>query len=662
MDVPLLRDIALITAVAICVVFIFNRLRIPTTVGFLLTGALVGPHGLGLIGAAGQVETLAEIGVIALLFAIGVQFSFRGLMQIKTIALVGGTVQILVTFAVMYLALRAADVNTGLSIFVGMVLVHSSTIVMLRAFQDRAEAESPHARAALGIALLQDIMAIPMMLLTPVLAGVPHAIGISPVALAAKTVLLLVATVAAAKWIVPYILYHINRARDSELFTFAIVSIVLVTAWATSSIGLSLALGAFIAGLIISESEYSQQTLASVLPFRDVFSGFFFVSVGMLLDVGSFSQRPGLVLLLCGGVLLVKGFVAALAVVILRYPLRTAVIAGIGLAQVGEFAFVLAQTGVRFDLLNVSQYQLFLAVSIFTMCVSPFLMRLAPGLAERLMKLPLPAWLKGLTPAHEEKAVGPLLTDHLIIVGFGVNGRHLVKAAVSAGIPHIIIELNPETVHKERAAGLPIFYGDASQPAVLEWAGLKAARVLVVAISDPSATRMVVAAARKASPSVYIIARSRFVRELPDLLKLGANDVVSEEFETSVEIFTRVLSRYAVPQGEIESFIGEVRADGYKMLRSVSTPLTAEYRLAAIPEMELASVTVYHGAEVIGRTLADLDLRRRCGITILAVKRLDSTVANPRSDFAFEEGDAAMVVGRHEDLMKLGEAFGAPVS
>jgi CPA2 family monovalent cation:H+ antiporter-2 len=278
------------------------------------------------------------------------------------------------------------------------------------------------------------------------------------------------------------------------------------------------------------------------------------------------------------------------------------------------------------------------------------------------MRLPLPAWLKGITPAHEQKAAGQGLTDHVIIVGFGVNGRHMARVASTAGIPHIIIELNPETVHKERAAGLPVFYGDASQPAVLEWAGLKSARVIVVAISDPSATRMVVATARKTSTSVYIIARTRFTQELPDLLRLGANDVVSEEFETSVEIFTRVLARYAVPHSEIDSFIEGVRADGYKMLRSVSTPLPAECRLAAIPEMELASVGVERDAPAVGKTLADLDLRRRFGITVLAVKRSDRTIANPGSDFALAEGDVTLVIARHEDLMRLGEAFGAPVS
>lgn len=420
-------------------------------------------------------------------------------------------------------------------------------------------------------------------------------------------------------------------------------------AWLTHSMGLSLALGAFLAGLIMSESEYSHQTLSSILPFRDVFTSLFFVSIGMLLDLSFLMQHVAQVILIAPAVMAVKCFLACLAVVVLGFPLRTGVVTGLALCQIGEFSFVLSTAGVTYGLLTNDVYHLFLAVTVLTMGSTPFIMDLAPRLADLALRLPLPGRLRsGFFPVLGTNGANQQgkLRDHLIIVGFGLNGQNLARAARKAGISYVIIEMNPETVRAQKKAGEPIFYGDATYDPVLEHAGVKAARVIVLVISDPAANRRITVMARRLNPKICIISRTRFVPEMIPLYESGADEVIPEEFETSVEIFARVLAKYLIPRDEIERFIAEVRADGYEMFRSLSKNSTSlsDLRLH-LPDLEINTFRVSERSPVIGKSLSEIELRKKFGVTVLAIHRDKQILSGPDGNTRLHAGDVLVIIG-----------------
>jgi len=648
MEIPLLNDIVIIFGLSIAVLFICHRLRVPAIVGYLLTGVLAGPHGLGLIGAVHEVEILAEIGVVLLLFTIGIEFSLKSLLQIKRLALIGGPLQVLLTLSVASIITKQIGQTFGESIFIGFLVSLSSTAIVLRLFQERAEIDSPHGRTALGILIFQDIIIVPMILLTPLLAGSKGNLVGSLLILSAKGMGIILFVIISARWIVPYLMYQIARTRSRELFLLSIVALCLAVAWLTSRVGLSLALGAFLAGLIISESEYSGQALGNILPFRDVFTSFFFISIGMLLDVRFVSQRPGLVVVIALCVLALKAIIAGSATALLGFPLRTTVLVGLTLSQIGEFSFILSKTGVEYGLLARNSYQLFLAVSVLTMAATPFIVALAPHVADLALEAPLPRRLKSgfyFVPGLSGTDKKIRRKDHLIIVGFGINGRNVARSARVAGIPYVIIEMNPETVRIEKRKGEPIYYGDAIQEDVLEHARVKGARVLVVVISDPTATRRITEMARRLNPKVYIIARTRFVQEMKYLYELGANEVIPEEFETSVEIFTRVLGKYLIPRDEIEKFTTEVRADGYEMLRSLSRePASFSDLKILLPDFEISTFRVNQESPLVGKTLAQIELRKKLGVTLLAIRRDSQIISDPGGDTEFYANDVLVLL------------------
>jgi len=665
MVIPLLNDIVIIFGLSIAVLFIFHLIRVPAIVGFLLTGILAGPYGLGLVHGVHQVEVLAEIGVIFLLFAIGLEFSLKCMSQIKRSVLLGGSLQVLITIVVVFVIAMQTDLafgesTFGESIFMGFLIALSSTAIVLKLIQERAEIDSPHGRTTLGILLFQDVIIVPMMLLTPLLAGATGNLGESLLVLVVKGIGIILLVAVAARWIVPRALYQIARTRSRELFLLSVFMICLAVVWLTASMGLSLALGAFLAGLIISQSEYSHHALGNVLPFRDVFMSFFFVSIGMLLDVGFLFQQPGLILLVALCFLALKAVIACFVAFLLGLPLRTSILVGLALCQVGEFSFILSRTGAQHGLLAGGAYQFFLTVSVLTMAVTPFIIVLAPRVADGALRLPLPGILRsGWNPV---RGVGRIRKqDHLIIIGFGVNGRNVARAARISGIPYTILEMDPEIVRTEQAKGEPIYYGDATHEAVFHHADIKDARIAVIAISDPAATRRITGIARRLNPKIHIIVRTRYLREMEPLYGLGADDVIPEEFETSVEIFTRVLAKYLIPRDEIESFIAEVRSDGYEMFRSLSKePASFPGLKRHLPDVEIVTLRVFERAPVVGWTLAQIGLRKKCGVTVLAVRRNSQMISNPGADLQFCAGDLLVVVGPPDKIVRIMVLFDNP--
>jgi CPA2 family monovalent cation:H+ antiporter-2 len=649
MEIPLLKDVVIILVLAMGVVYLSHRLKLPVIVGLLATGVVAGPHALGLINALDEVEQLAKIGVILLLFTIGIEFSLRKLLKIKVLVLVGGTLQVAATVGVTYAVARyGLGWTFGPALFMGFLISLSSTAIVLKVLQDRAEMEAPQGRIALGILIFQDVIVVLFIILTPFLAGQSGGeTGPSVWRLAMIGTALLLFVWLGSRYLVPVILHQAVRTRSRELFLLTVGGICFAVAFVAAE--LSLALGAFLAGLTISESEYSHDAFELIRPFRDIFTSFFFVSIGMLLDLGFVMEQPLLILLITGAVLAGKSIIVTATSLVLGFPLRTAIISGLTLSQVGEFAFILATVGSGYALLSTGAEQMFLAVSVLTMAGTSFMIAGAPRLADWVLSAPIPVRLKqGVYPV---RGVAPLpsdkLQDHLVIVGFGLNGRNVAKAARHAGIPYAVIEMYADTVRTERQHGEPIFYGDATQEAVLKLVNLSQARTVVIAIAEAIATRRIAGLARQMNPTAHIIARTRYVSEMEALYRLGVNEVIPEEFETSVEIFTRVLTKYLVPKDEIARLVADVRNEGYQMFRRISGAATmsvADLHLH-LREVEIAPVFVPPGSPLTGKTLAELDLRNKTGLTLLAIRRDSELLTNPDSQTKICQNDELFVIG-----------------
>ncbi len=660
MGIPILTDLVIIFGLSLVVLFVCHQLRVPVTIGFILTGILAGPHVLGLVRAVHEVEVLAEIGVVLLLFTIGVEFSFANLLQIRQSVLVAGPIQVGATcLAGLGLAWHFGR-PLGEAVFVGFLLSLSSTAIVLKVLQERAEVESPQGRTSLGILIFQDIIIVPMMLLVPLLAGAADNLGTALIILLGKAVVIILLVIAGAKWVIPHVLYQIAATRNREIFLIAIVLTCAAVAWLTAQAGLSLALGAFLAGLIVSETEYSHQALGNILPFRDVFSSFFFISIGMLLDVEFLLNNPVIIGGLTVGVLLVKTLLAGMAALALGFPVRTAVLIGLALFQVGEFSFILSKVGVSQGLLAGAGYQLFLDVTILTMVATPLVMAQAPWIAQFVARGPWPRrWQQGsqlLAPTGS-----PAPKDHLIIIGFGINGRNLARAAKAGGIPYVIIEMNPETVRRERANGEPIFFGDATQEEILHHVNIREARIVVVVINDPPAVRRITSLARRLNPKVHLIVRSRYINELQPLFELGANDVVPEEFETSVEIFTLVLRKYLVPREEVDRLISEVRANCYLLFRGLFKELEVFSPLRQhLQDVEISTFRLAAGAPVAGKSLAQVELRKKYGVTVLAIRRDSEVFHNPDPNLVLLPDDLLITMGSPDKLAGAAGLFCGP--
>ncbi len=655
MHFPLLQDIVILLLFSIGVVYLLQRLHLPSILGFLITGVIIGPYGLSLIEAVDQVELLSEIGVILLLFVIGMELSLKQLKSMRKTVFFGGLLQVGITVGVTALAAFLLGFSWNEAVFIGFLFSLSSTAIVLKILQDRNEITALHGRNALGILIFQDIIVVPMMLVTPLLAGQTANLGQEILELLVKTLLIIILTYLGARYLVPKLLYIIARTKSKELFLLTTIAICFAVAFATSEAGLSLALGAFLAGLIISESEYSHQATSTILPFRELFISFFFISIGMLLDLNFFFSNAAVILFLVVLVFLVKGGIAALATAFLKQPPRTVLLTGFALFQVGEFAFILSKVGINAGLLSQEMNQYFLSVSIITMLLTPLVIIFSERISLlmlntiNLKKAPIDP--EALTPEETEE-----LENHLVIIGFGINGRNLAKAAKYKSIPYVILELNARLVKLEKSKGEPILFGDAQNEHILEAVHVEKARVVVIAISDLQATKAIISNIRHISQSVHLVVRTRYVKEIGNLIALGADEVIPEEFETSIEIFSRVLSNYLIPMDELESFVDRIRADNYEMLqRRSSLPKTLPY--TPIPDFKITCVRVLaDSGDVVGKTIGEAHIRREYGVNILAISRKDKMIERITPEEKLTHNDLVFISGDQEHIDRFYQA------
>lgn len=536
----ILRDLAILLAAAVIVVAVLRRLGIPTIAGFIVTGVLVGPKSIGLISDLEQVALLAEVGIALLLFGIGLELSLERLRRLWRSVIIGGALQVGLTIAAVMLITPLLGASLSQSTLFGFVIAASSTAIVLRALESRGDLDAPHGSLTVGILVFQDLCVVPMMMGIPLLSGGSTMGGWIWLALLA-TIVILGAVVLAANIIVPRLLHFVAGTRQRDLFILAAFVVCMGTAWVATQAGVSLALGAFLAGLVISGSEYRHQAMADLIPFREVLTSLFFISIGMILDPMTFVREPVPVLLWVVALIVGKAIIVMIVVWIMRLPLRVSILAGVSLAQVGEFSFVLFSAAEGTSLLDVPFRDTLYVSIIVSMIVTPLIIAQGPHLAEAATRSRFFFWLFRAAPSEKENDPVRKLHDHVIIAGWGISGQELGRALRTAGIPYLVVDLNPRTVREARADHVPIAYGDVTSADVLEHLGIHRARMMVVVINDQDAAERAVRAARRMAPGLPILVRARFVSSVDGLFKAGATDVVPAELEAAVEVTSRVL-------------------------------------------------------------------------------------------------------------------------
>jgi len=641
-DYTIFKDIVLILLVSIPVIIIFNKMQLPSIVGFLIAGIILGPSVLKIISNPEQIEIMAEIGVILLLFAVGLELSLKELVSIRKILLIGGGLQVLITILVTAVIIYAIGLQIKQAIFFGILVSLSSTVIVLKLYSDKDELDAPHGKMSLGILIFQDLAIVPLFLAVNLL-GTTDEISIGEISINFLTAIGAVAAIVIiAKYLSPPLLYRLAKLRMKEIFTVGVILLILGTAYITHSLGLSFAIGAFIAGLILSESEYSHQIVADTLPLRDAFNSLFFVSVGLLLNLSFVFEAPVIVFAYSFGVVIVKSLIIIGVVLLLKYPVRVAILVGLGLAQVGEFSFIVGEQGFSLNLISPELFNIFISSTIITMILTPFLLKLAPRIAGKSSGFK--------TLKSTEKPIEQM-QDHVIIAGFGLNGRNLAHVLKETGIKYVIVEMNPDTVKKEKSKGENIIYGDIGNNEVLHSALISKAKVMVIAISDRSTSRRALNLAKEMNPKIQVIVRTRFMKETDELIKMGAAMVIPEEFETSIQIFRKVLEQYHVPLNVIMQQVNLLRGESYKYLRAEEGTDVVFTHIDELLSARLTD-TFYINEEniFIGKSLGELDLRKKTDATIIAIVRKGSTISTPAANDKLQAGDTLVITGTHKSV------------
>jgi CPA2 family monovalent cation:H+ antiporter-2 len=641
----ILQNIVIVIGVGAVISVLFERLRLPAIAGLLAAGALIGPFGLALVDGGENIQTLARVGVVILLFSIGLEFSLTRLGRIARLVAIGGLLQVSLTVGAVLLLAMALGFSAQKGLLFGFALSLSSTAIVLRALSERKEVDAPHGRFVVGTLVFQDLSVVPMVLIVPILAAGGSGALLDVGLALGKAGALVVAAVVLSKLLVPRLFSLVDAGRSRETFVLAVLAVCGGTAWLTSAVGLSLELGAFLAGLVLAETDYGHRALSDVLPLRDVLMSIFFVSLGMLFEPHVVLDHPGAVCAVFGVLFVGKGVIAALTALLMRFPARAAFLAGVGLAQFGEFGFVLIQLGEKAGLATAEESAIVLAAGVISMFVTPLAVRVAPHItAGEVLLRPLSRLLgaRGIDePAQEHK----LLDGHVVIVGYGPAGQLLARALDKAGFPYLALELNAETVRRARANGEAAYYGDATSREALAHARVEHARQVVVVINDPRAARRTVNAIKLYAPETPILLRCRFLSDHAALKKLGATDVVVQELEAGVEIVVRVLRDLGVPRNVIDERIREVRANTQASARRLTVPRSRAGEMDDLAELKVERFLVREASFASGRSIAGLKLREVTGALIVAVRRGGSLMEEPDPSLPLAPDDVAYIVG-----------------
>ncbi|HPQ64668.1 MAG TPA: cation:proton antiporter, partial [Bacteroidales bacterium] len=646
MEPGVLKDIVIIFALSTFVNFIFTRIRVPAIIGYLITGIIAGPYLLKLISSPENVEVMAEIGVILLMFTIGLEFSLNHLLNIRKVVFLGGFMQLLLTATMAMLAARVFHFEWTESLFVGFLTALSSTAVVMKLLQERSELTTHYGKTIVGILIFQDIILIPLLLFTPMLGGATADVGHDLLILMLKTSGIMFFIWVGTKWLMPWLLHLIAMTRSQELFLMSLLLICLAVAMLTHQLGMSLAFGAFLAGLMISDTEYSHSAFGNLIPFKDVFTSFFFVSIGMLLDLGFVAEHPWLVI---GTVLLVivlKAFVAGMTAFSLGHTFFGTVVVGLSLAQVGEFSFILAGLGLMHNIITPYHYQLFLAVAITSMALSPLMIQISRPLANLMLRLPLPPRIvNGLFPVKQVEI--PEISNHTLLIGKDSRAINLASMIKTMGLPFTSIVFDPDLARREMEKGNLTVFGDATFEPVLREAFAHTAELVIVSVGNLIIALSIVEHIRRMNKHAHIIVRTRHVTDIEELYKLGASQVIPEEFETAIDFFERILGKYLIPRMDIERAIARTREDNYGIFRD-KTRVGGYSLLKDIPDIEIAAARVGEESVFAGKTIAQTAMRKTAGVTIVAINHDGRISANPEPSSVIHGNDIVYLLGKPE--------------
>jgi len=640
-EAHLFKDILIVLAFAIPIIYFFNKLNLPSIIGFIVTGVLIGPSFLKVITSFEGINQLAEIGVALLLFTIGIEISFNNFIKnFKEILLIG-SFQVLGTTAIGFLSGVIFGFNIQQSIFLGFLITQSSSSIILKMLSDRDEIETPHGKITTGVLVFQDLMVLPMMLLIPILGVSEQASIIEILYRIFISLVLILAIFFIARFLMPHLLFQLIQIQMRDVFIIGVMVLSFGIAFITQMLGLSFAIGAFIAGLIISETDYTHQVIGDIKPFKEVFTSFFFISFGMFLNFNDLISRLSDNLILIISIIVLKALIMIIIVLISKYPFRIALLTGIYLAQIGEFSFVMLLKGEEYSLLNESISKQFISISILTMLISPILLKISPFISSKI-------------PDFEKKKSDDFLNqlkNHVIIIGYGLNGRNVSKVLKEAHIPYVIIETNPKNVLQARKEGEKIINGDATKREILEFAHIKQAKIVVVAISDPMATRIIVRLVKDLNKEIYLIVRTRYVKDVEELVNLGADEVIPEEFETSIQILSRVLKKFHIPNSVILAQANTLRMQSYGIFRDVRFTEHAFDQINQIlAQGTIDTVFISDESPVVNKSLKEIDLRAKTSATVISVIRDNQFVPNPSGEFTIRQNDLLVLFGTHNAI------------
>lgn len=651
-DVSLLINITIALVAAFFGGILARRIGLPTIVGYLLAGILIGPFTPGFVGDVDTIQQLAELGVIFLMFGVGLHFSLSQLWRVRKIAIPGALLQtFLATLAGIGLT-RLWGWNLLASIVLGLSISVASTVVLLRGLMDNKLLNTSHGQAAVGWLVMEDILSVLILVFMPALSSTGSAFDWGNLALTLlKAAAFVVIMFLVGTRFIPWLLERVAHTHSRELFILAVLVITLGTAMGAAELfGVSLALGAFVAGAIISQSHLSHQVGADVFSFREAFSVLFFVSIGMLVNPVFLWQNLGQVAALSGMVIFGKMIIVLLMALVFPHPLRTYVIIAIGLSQVGEFSFILGQGGLSLNLLTSNQYSLILAASLISITVNPFMYRLIQPLEKLLARLPgyrNKLRQQSLIPELDEGS----LKDHVVIIGYDRVGKHMVDVLTSLKVPLLVIEEDVDRIVELGKRNIPALFGDASNSEVITHAHLEKARVLVSTVTDETAISLIVARARDIAPDLTIVARSTTREGVDELAGLGANYIVQPELEGGLELVHHTLLELGFPLREVHEYAQAVRRDHY----NIDITTTDEHRslddlLTAFEGIEITWLKLHQDSPLIGKTLAEADIRASSGASVVALIRGGKLTPNPKSNTVFQEGDRLGIIGEEEQI------------
>jgi len=641
-EIPLLENIAVALAAALVGGLLARRLGVPPLVGYLLAGVAIGPFTPGFVGDVATIGQLAELGIVFLMFGVGLHFSLGDLWRVRAVAVPGALGQMALMTAAGYGLGRLLGWPGPASLVLGLAVSIASTVVMLRALMDAGLLESRHGRIAVGWLVLEDLLTVLVLLVLPALTSTrgfeARALLLTLLKAAAFVALMLLL----GARVVPWFLLRIARTRSRELFLLVALTLSLGIALSAAVLfGVSLALGAFLAGVVVSESPLSHQVGADVLPFREAFAVLFFVSVGMLVNPRDLVLHAGPVAAMTALIVVGKALVSVALTLLLRQPLRTALVIGAGRGQIGEFSFILGQSAVGLQMMTRDQYSLLLAAALVSITLNPLLFRVRPALERALgRRFPAPS-----PPPDAAAAAG--LRDHVVVVGAGRVGSHIVDVLGRMGVPRLVVESDAGTVEDLARRGVPVLFGDAANSAILDHAALDRARAFVVTIPDDPAAGLAVAAARQIAPALRIVARASTTAGVRELSRLGADDVIHPELEGGLELLRHTLLHAGYPLREVQRYARAVRRESYASGASGTAGAAEDeaLHLMANAARDLDILWAPVGEETAGRTLAELDLRARTGASVVALVREGNVVPGPAPDFRLQKGDRLGLIG-----------------